>query len=295
MTELALALAGARRAVEEELNRLLPEDGCPEARLWTAMRYAALDGGKRLRAFLVLTSADMFGVARTPARRVAAAVEMIHAYSLVHDDLPAMDDDDWRRGRPSCHRAFDEATAILAGDALLTRAFEILADETTHSDPYVRMRLVQGLARAAGAPGMVGGQMLDLLAEQTDLDQTGVTRLHRMKTGALIQFATTAGALLGRASEGEHNTLALFAHDLGLAFQIVDDLLDQEATAEELGKTPGKDAAAGKATFVAVLGLERAREQAALLGDQALDHLESLNRDTDLLRQVVRFVLERRA
>jgi|SRR5579883_1023239 farnesyl diphosphate synthase len=292
------ALAHAAQATEQMMDRLLPRGDTGEARVFEAMRYASLGGGKRLRAFFVLASATLFKVANVPALRTASAIEFVHAYSLIHDDLPAMDDDDVRRGKPSCHRQFDEATAILAGDALQALAFEVLAHHDTHGDAAVRAHLVAELARAAGAHGMVGGQMLDLLAEEQEADAMSIgaiTRLQRLKTGALISFSCTAGAILGKAAESLRMTLAAYAHDLGLAFQIVDDLLDVEGSAAEIGKTPGKDAAAGKATFVSILGLERARAQASLLARQAAAHLEPFGRSADLLRQAANFVVERRA
>jgi farnesyl diphosphate synthase len=295
------ALAHAAESTERIMERLLPRrfaegDDTDESRVFEAMRYASLGGGKRLRAFFVLAGATLFKVGAMPALRTASAIEFVHAYSLVHDDLPAMDDDDLRRGKPSCHKQFDEATAILAGDALQSLAFEVLAHEATHGDPAVRASLVAELAKAAGAHGMVGGQMLDLLAEtQPDLSIGAITRLQRLKTGALISFSCTAGAILGKAAEPLRVALAAYAHDLGLAFQIVDDLLDVEGSAVELGKTPNKDAAAGKATFVSVLGLERARAQATLLAQQAAAHLEPFGAPAELLRQAARFVVERRA
>lgn len=295
MTNLQDALAQNARAVEETLDRLLPLEECPEARLMEAMRYSSLGGGKRIRPFLVLSSASLFNVDRSCALRAAAAVEMVHCYSLVHDDLPAMDDDDLRRGRPTCHIKFDEATAILAGDALLTKAFEVIADPKTHSDPHVRSDLVLGLARAAGNEGMVGGQMLDLLAEKTALNIPEITRLQRMKTGMLIGIACETGAILGRAHEASRHALRAYAHDLGLAFQIADDLLDVEGTEVEVGKKTKKDSAAGKATFVKLLGLERAREHAQLLADQAMQHLEIFEEKGEPLKQLAQFVIERRA
>lgn len=222
------ALGKAAAAVNAVLDRLLPPAIGPEHRLAEAMRYAALGGGKRIRPFLVLSSAGLFDVAEASALRVAAAIEMLHCYSLVHDDLPAMDDSDLRRGRATLHREFDEATAILAGDALLTLAFEVLADPETHGDPQVRAQLVLSLARAAGPAGMVGGQMLDLEAEDLDLDIGAVTRLQRLKTGEIIAFSCEAGAILARASDAARQALHAYAHDLGLAFQIIDDLLDAE-------------------------------------------------------------------
>jgi len=296
------ALAHSAEAVERTMDRLLPKGDEDEARVVEAMRYSSLGGGKRLRAFFVLAGATLFKVGALPALRTASAVEFVHAYSLIHDDLPAMDDDDLRRGKPSCHRQYDEATAILAGDALQALAFEVLAHGDTHGDPAVRAHLVAELAKAAGAHGMVGGQMLDLLAERAAAQRGGpqqsigaITRLQRLKTGALITFSCTSGAVLGKAPEPMRNALAAYAHDLGLAFQIVDDLLDIEGTAQDLGKTPGKDEAAGKATFVSILGHERARAQASLLARQAAAHLEPFGAAADLLKQAANFVVERRA
>jgi farnesyl diphosphate synthase len=295
-TEQALSDALARRAVqvEEALEGLLPLPEGPEARLLEAMRYAALGGGKRLRGFLVLESAALFAVSETCAARVAAAVEMLHAYSLVHDDLPAMDDDDLRRGRPSTHRAFDEPTAILVGDALQSRAFEVLADPDTHSDPEARSELVAALAAAAGARGMAGGQMIDMLAEGAQLTASEVARLQAMKTGRLIQFSAEAGAILGRAGAQQRQSLAGFGRDLGAAFQIVDDLLDALGSTAETGKTAGKDAKAGKATLVAIVGPERARAQAEMLAAQAAEHLDAFGERADLLRRLAAHVLVRR-
>ena len=292
-----LALAFAAESVEQTMDRLLPSGDEGEARLFEAMRYSSLGGGKRLRAFFVLASATLFKVATLSALRTASAIEFVHAYSLIHDDLPAMDDDDLRRGKPSCHKQFDEATAILAGDALQALAFEVLAHEDTHGDPAVRTALIAELAKAAGAHGMVGGQMLDLLAEKQggQLAIGPITHLQRLKTGALISFSCTAGAVLGKASEPMRAALAAYAHDVGLAFQIADDLLDVEGSAEQLGKTPGKDVAAGKATFVSILGVERARAQAGLLAKQAAAHLEPFGAAADLLKQAAEFVVARRA
>ncbi|TVR79663.1 MAG: polyprenyl synthetase family protein [Rhodospirillales bacterium] len=258
------------------------------------MRYAVLSDGKRIRPFLVTASASLFDVTPSYALRVAAAVELVHCYSLVHDDLPAMDDDELRRGLPTVHVKFDEATAVLAGDALLTRAFEVLAEPATHSDPRVRSDLVVELARAAGADGMVGGQMLDLLAEHHRLSEHEVTRLQRLKTGALIGFACTSGAILGKSSEAARSALHAYAHDLGLAFQIVDDLLDVEGDPAELGKNIRKDEAAGKATFVTLLGRERARHQSAMLAEQAVRHLDMFAEAAEPLRALARFVVDRR-
>ena len=302
MTELVLAgdfpaaLAEAARLTDMVLGKLLVVPEGPEARVVEAMRYSALAPGKRLRPFLALASAQLFAVSRRSALQAAAAVELVHAYSLVHDDLPAMDDSDLRRGRPTCHKQFDDATAVLAGDGLLTYAFEVLAQPDTHGDPAVRCELVTALAQAAGAAGMVGGQMIDLLAENDPtLDIGAITRLQRLKTGALIAFSCEAGAILGKAGAEQRLALRGYAHDLGLAFQIADDLLDIEGSAAETGKPVGSDAAAGKATFVSILGAERARAQAAHLVRQAVAHLDLFEKKADLLRQAAHFVINRRA
>ena len=288
-------MAEAAQAVEEVIGDLLPEEaGGAETRVFEAMRYAILNGGKRLRPFLVLSASRLFNVAERCAFRAAAAVEMVHSYSLVHDDLPSMDDDDLRRGKPSCHVKFDEATAILAGDALLTLAFEVLAGDATHSDPAVRCELVLGLGGACGGQGMVGGQMIDLISEHQTLDIGTISRMERLKTGELIAFSCEAGAILGKAPASARHALRAYAHDLGLAFQIIDDLLDEEGSEADIGKSVGKDAAAGKATFVSILGTEQARVQAEMLADQAVQHLDLFEENADLLRQVARFVVERR-
>lgn len=289
------ALSEAARLTDSLLDKLIAPPSGPEARVFAAMRYSALAPGKRLRPFLVLASAQLFSVARRSALQVAAAIELVHAYSLVHDDLPAMDDSDLRRGRPTCHKEFDEATAILAGDALLTYAFEILAHPDTHGDPAVRCELVTALAQAAGAHGMVGGQMIDLLAERDlSLDIGAITRLQRLKTGALIAFSCEAGAILGKAAPEMRLALRGYAHDLGLAFQIADDLLDIEGNAAETGKPVGSDAAAGKATFVSILGADRARDQAGILIAQAVAHLDLFQEKAELLEQAAHFVINRR-
>lgn len=287
------ALDAAAREVDEWLGALMPSSDGPEARLYEAMRYAALGPGKRLRPFLVLECGRLFGVDRRRLLRASAAIECVHTYSLVHDDLPCMDDDDLRRGRATVHKAFDEATAVLVGDALLTLAFEILADPETHDDPRVRADLVLALSKAAGARGMVGGQMLDLACENVEVEERIVTRLQQMKTGALITCACEMGAIMGHASGEAMHAVLGFAHDLGLAFQIADDLLDATGDAAQLGKAVRKDAAAGKATFVALLGVERARAQANLLASQAARHLDHFGERATLLRAVARFVVER--
>ena len=291
---LTLALAEAAAATEAALESLLPPMGGPEGRLAEAMRYAALGGGKRMRGFLVIEGAALFAVSPTCAARVAAAVEMMHAYSLVHDDLPAMDDDDLRRGKPSTHRAFDEATAILAGDALQTRAFEVLAEADSHSDPQVRCTLIAALAAATGVRGMAGGQMIDMAAEGQSLDGAAVGRLQALKTGRLIQFSAEAGAILGHAPPAQRHLLAAYGRDLGAAFQIADDLLDAEGSAAEIGKTAGKDATAGKATMVAVLGVEAARAKAAMMARQAAGHLDGFGGGAGALRALADYVVTRR-
>jgi len=292
---LAEALKQTALAVNAELDRLLAVPEGPEGRVHEAMRYASLDGGKRLRPFLVMQSASLFNVAESAAIRVACAIEMVHCYSLIHDDLPCMDNDDLRRGRPTCHRQFDEETALLAGDALLTRSFEVLADAPTHCDPAVRCELVSELAHAAGANGMVGGQMVDLRAAEFAMDVPAITRLQQMKTGRLIGFSCEAGAVLGKAPSQQRQALRNYAHDLGLAFQIADDLLDVEGDAALVGKKVGKDADAGKATFVSLLGVERARAQADMLADQAARHLDPFGAKAELMRAVARFVVDRRS
>ena len=294
---LARALADAAAEMEAALDMLLPVVEGDEARLFDAMRYSAMGGGKRMRGFLVLEGARQFNVSRTAALRVAAAVEMIHAYSLVHDDLPAMDNDDLRRGKPTCHIAFDEATAILAGDALQCHAFTILADEETHPDPAVRIELVRAISRAAGPRGMCGGQMLDMMAEQghVPLEEAAIGRLQTLKTGKLIEVSAEAGAILGKAPMQQRHALLSYGRDLGAAFQIADDVLDATASAEEAGKATGKDAGAGKATLVGLLGLDRARMQAERLVAQARTHLDPFGERADMLRALADFTISRRS
>jgi len=286
------ALSETAQLVALNVDQLLPSPEDAEAKLHEAMLYA-MTGGKRLRPFLALQSGCLFGVDEANMVRVAVAVECIHAYSLIHDDLPAMDNDTLRRGQPTTHVQFDEATAILAGDALQALAFEILANPLTHSDPYIRCELTASLARAAGCRGMVGGQMIDLECENMSPNIGMVTRLHQMKTGALIAFACESGAIMGRASKESTHALRAYAHDLGLAFQVVDDVLDVEGDPEVMGKSAGKDEQSGKATFISILGLERSREQAQILAAQAKTHLDLFDEKADLLRQVSQFVLTR--
>ena len=275
------------------LDALLPMPAGRERRVVDAMRYAALGGGKRLRPFLTVCSADIFNVARAQSLRAGAAVELVHCYSLVHDDLPAMDDDDVRRGRPTCHRAFDEATAILAGDGLLTQAFAVLSDPQTHPDGDIRAGLTAALAQAGGAFGMVGGQMVDLIAETTPLDSAEIEHLQALKTGQLLAVACEFGAILGASGADAANTLRSFGLYLGAAFQIADDLLDIEANAHDIGKATGKDGTAGKATFVSLHGPERARTRAKSLVDQAVAALDGFGPVADPLRDAAVFAVER--
>jgi farnesyl diphosphate synthase len=293
MSDLTARMRATGEAIEAELDRLLPPEEGTQARLHAAMRYAVLGGGKRLRPFLVVAAAELFDVPSAQALRVGAAIEMVHGYSLVHDDLPAMDDAALRRGRPSCHREFDDATAILAGDALQTLAFEVLAGEPTHPDPAVRCHLVRGLALASGPAGMCGGQMIDLEAEGQTLDLDEVLRLQRLKTGALISFACEAGAILGGAPAASLEALRGYAAALGLAFQIQDDLLDVTGDVATTGKDQGIDAAAGKATVVGLVGVEGARERLQVLRRSANEGLKALPGDGRLLRAVVDFVISR--
>jgi len=276
------------------LDNLLPLPEGPEQRVMEAMRYAALDGGKRLRPFLVCAAADVFDVDRKHSLRAAAAVEMIHCYSLVHDDLPAMDDDDLRRGRATCHIKFDEATAILAGDGLLTEAFAVLVDTSTHDDGTVRAELTAALAAAAGGRGMVGGQMIDLLAADTSFSSSEIEHLQALKTGQLLAVSCEFGPILGRAGLNERSVFRAFGLHLGAAFQIADDLLDLEATEAEIGKATGKDAAAGKATFVSLHGADHARKQAKSLVDQAVASLDAFGAVADPLRDAAQFAIGRR-
>lgn len=297
MAHASLALQAALRQVSAEMDRqfdlLLAIPSDPREGLYRAMRHAAIGGGKRLRPLLVSATAQLFGVDRTCIARTALALECIHVYSLIHDDLPAMDDDDLRRGKPTVHKVYGEATAILAGDCLHALAFEVLADAATHADPFVRAELVLDLARAAGPTGMAGGQMMDIEAEKASFDLPTITRLQAMKTGALIASSVEAGAILGKAPPEARTSLRGYARDVGLAFQIADDLLDYEGEEEKMGKRVGKDQTAGKETFLSLLGVDRAREQAKLLVDQAIAHLQFYGPEADLLRDIARYTLER--
>ena len=290
---LKAAMDWASVEIDQAFDRLLTVPGDARSRLYEAMRHAAIGGGKRLRPLLVRAAADLFHVDRMPALRVGVAIECIHVYSLVHDDLPCMDDDDLRRGKPTVHKAYDEATAVLAGDSLHALAFEVLADPETHPDPFIRVELLAELAKAAGPAGMAGGQMMDLAAETAAFDLGLVTRLQQLKTGALISFCLESGAILGHVPPEGRRALRAYARDIGLAFQIADDLLDVEGTEELAGKAVGKDAAAGKATFVSLLGIDRARQQAAVLIDQAIGHLAGYGSEANLLRSIAHYVVER--
>ncbi len=293
-----LVSAGLRR-VQEEIDSVfdacltVPDD--TRARLVEAMRYAAIGGGKRVRPLLLVSTAEMYGVDRDAALRAGAAVEAIHVYSLIHDDLPCMDDDALRHGRPTLHKAYDEATAVLAGDALHALAFELLTDQGTSADPFVRSDLIATLGSASGMNGMAGGQMMDMVADEdgVEYDLQSITRLQQLKTGALLAASVEMGAILGRVPPEGRTHLRAYARDVGLAFQIADDLLDVEGDSEKAGKALRKDEKQGKQTFVTLMGAEKARWQAQVLVDQAIGHLGSHGSEADLLRALARFVIER--
>lgn len=290
---LAEGLSRIAGEIDSAFDALLPIPDDARARLVEAMRYAAIGGGKRLRPLLLVSVAEMFGVQRSAAIRAGIAIEAIHVYSLIHDDLPCMDDDAMRHGKPTLHIAYDEATAVLAGDALHDFAFEVLADPATSADPFTRVELLQTLGHASGQQGMAGGQMMDMVAETSDFDLQTITRLQQLKTGALLGAAVEMGAILGRIPPEGRTYLRGYARDIGLAFQIADDLIDHEGDASVAGKAVGKDSQAGKQTFVSLLGPDRAREQARMLVEQAVGHMAQHGREADLLRAVARYIIER--
>ena len=293
MNDLELNLKNAQKEVDKTIKLLLPSGKGLEKKLFEAINYSILSSGKRLRPYLVIQSSKLFDVDQKNALRVASSIEMIHAYSLIHDDLPSMDNDFLRRGLPTTHRKYNEATAILAGDSLLTLSFEILSDNLTHNDSKIRCELIYELARAAGANGMVAGQMMDLEAENKKLGIGVITRIQRLKTGALIAFSCNAGAILGRAEKKYKFALQGYAHDIGLAYQIRDDLLDVTSTTKKLGKKVNKDKKIGKKNFVSILGKERAKKQLEILGNQSIKHLEVFDKRADMLREIARFIVER--
>ena len=286
-------LAFVAEQMETTLAAILPAPNGHQSVIMEAMRYAALGGGKRLRPFLIIETARMLGYSDKGVHIAAAALECLHVYSLVHDDLPCMDDDDLRRGKPTVHKAYDEAMAVLAGDGLLTQSFEILSSEEVHPDANIRLALISGLAKAGGTHGMIGGQVIDISVSESDRDEALITKLQDLKTGALIEYAVTAGATLASATAEQHVALKNYARDMGLAFQIKDDILDVEGDAEIVGKAVGKDENLGKATFVSILGLEGAREKAAELGTRAKSHLDPFGKNAQTLCDTVDFVLNR--
>ena len=290
---LGRGLQRVQREVDACFDRLLPVPDDPRAPLVEAMRYAVIDGGKRVRPMLLVTVAEMHGASRDAAVRAGCAIEAIHVYSLIHDDLPCMDDDNLRHGKATLHRKYDEATAVLAGDSLHALAFEILGGTLVSSDPFIRAELVHALATASGHDGMAGGQVMDMAAEKEQFDLHGVTRLQQLKTGALLGSAVEMGAILAKVPEDARTHLRNYARDIGLAFQIADDLLDEEGDEDKAGKALRKDAEQGKATFVSLMGVEGARAQAHALAEQAIGHLHEHGEEADLLRALARFVVER--
>ncbi|NCP22893.1 MAG: polyprenyl synthetase family protein [Erythrobacter sp.] len=290
---LQSALARVQQDIDSAFDAYLPVPSDSRARLVEAMRHATIGGGKRVRPLLVVAVADLYRVDRSAAIAAGCAVEAIHSYSLIHDDLPCMDDDELRHGKPTVHRAFDEATAVLAGDALHALAFDILTQSDVSSDPFVRSELVSVLARASGHEGMAGGQVMDMAADEEDYDLHQVTRLQQLKTGALLGASVELGAILGRVPPEGRAHLRAYARDIGLAFQIADDLLDVEGDEALAGKALRKDGEQGKATFVTLMGAEKAREQARALVDQAIGHVAGHGSDARLLEALARFVIER--
>ena len=289
------SLKQVQREVDAVFDAAMPVPSDTRARLVEAMRYAAIGGGKRVRPLLVASTADLFGVSRDAAVRVGTAVEAIHVYSLIHDDLPCMDDDDLRHGKPTLHHKYDEATAVLAGDSLHALAFEILADEMTSTDPFTRSELILTLGTASGMNGMAGGQMMDMVADEegVEYDLHTITRLQQLKTGALLAASVEMGAILGKVPPEGRGHLRNYARDIGLAFQIADDLLDVEGDADKAGKALRKDNEQGKQTFVTLMGVDKAREQARALVDQAVAHLSNHGKEADTLRALARFIVER--
>src|SRR5438309_2377430 len=294
---LAQELDSEARRVRADVDgffaKLLAPTADNRERLYEAMRHATIGGGKRLRPLLTMAASRLFAIDRNRALRVGCAIESIHVYSLIHDDLPGMDDAALRRGKATAHKAFGEAEAVLAGDSLHALSFEILADPATHDDPRVRADLVLELARAVGPAGMAGGQMMDLEAEHRQLDLPSITRLQQLKTGALIAFAVEAACIMVRMPHEARTPYRGYARNIGLAFQIADDLIDHSGSADVAGKPTGQDANAGKATFVSLLGEDRARQQAGLLVEQAIEHLSDHGAEADLLRAIARFAIER--
>ncbi|WP_300974365.1 polyprenyl synthetase family protein [Sphingomonas sp. LHG3406-1] len=296
-TAVVADLLGEAKRIAAGVDRLFEDalaDRCDgRDRLCQAMRHAGIGGGKRLRPLMTVAAARLFGIDEDRALRAGAAIEAVHVYSLIHDDLPCMDDDDLRRGKPTVHKAFDDATAVLAGDCFHALAFELLADEATHEDPFVRSELVLELARASGIDGMGGGQAMDLAAEGQELDLNAITRLQQLKTGALIEYSVEAAVIMGRVPHEGRARYRGYARNVGLAFQIADDLLDHDGDEEAAGKKLHKDAEAGKATFVSLLGPDRARTQAQMLVTQAMEHLHGHGEEADLLRAIARYAVER--
>lgn len=286
-------LARVQREVDSVFDAMLPVPQDSRARLVEAMRYAAIGGGKRVRPLLLVSTAELFGVDRDRALRAACAVEAIHVYSLIHDDLPCMDNDDLRHGKPTLHKAFDDATAVLAGDSLHALAFEILADPETSADPFIRVELISTLGRASGKDGMAGGQMMDMMAEEQDYDLHTITRLQQLKTGALLAASVEMGAIMGHVPPEGRAHLRAYSRDIGLAFQIADDLLDHEGDETKAGKALRKDDGQGKQTFVTLMGAEKAREQAKALVEQAVGHLAAHGEDARTLAAVARYIVER--
>ena len=291
--ELNAEGARVRADVDSFFENLLAPTGDGRDRLYEAMRHAAIGGGKRLRPLLTIGASRLFAIDRSRALRVGCAIEAIHVYSLIHDDLPCMDNADLRRGKATVHKAFDEAAAVLAGDSLHALAFEILGDPETHEDPWVRSDLVFELARAAGPSGMAGGQMMDLAAEGQQLDIPAITRLQQLKTGALIEYSVEAACIMSKLPVEARTPYRGYARNIGLAFQIADDLIDHSGDEVAAGKPTGRDADAGKATFVSLLGEERARQQAGFLVSQAIEHVSGHGAEADLLRAIARFAIER--